>query len=859
MGGGKNEFANVKFEQFKQEIRLILNKSITDDDIIEMLAQHIIIKPVIDAIFEQYPFTKYNPVALAMTEMVESLDNEGMKKANAMLDAFYDSVKIRMRNIKTTAERQVVILELFEKFFKYAFPKQQEKLGIVYTPIEVVDFINQSVADILQKEFNTSIADKGVHILDPFTGTGTFITRLLQSGLIPDDKLIYKYNNEIHANEIVPLSYYVASMNIESTYYEITSDNNYRPNNITILTDTFEKHEVGNFEFKSQLMSNNKKIENVQNSDIRVIVGNPPYSARQKSVNDNNQNERYKELEQRITDTYVKESSATLKNSLFDSYIKAYRWASDVIGTSGIIGFVTNAGWINSTSADGMRKCFAQDFSSIYIYHLKGGSTTSGEQRQKEKDNIFGSGCKAPIAIVILVKNPRSKEQGKIYFDCVDDYLSREQKLQKLNKLKSIINTKLKLITPDGHNDWLNQRDNTYYNFIRLDGKDKLDTEYAIFKNYSSGLLSSRDAWVYNSNIDILTNKISSMINFYNAQVDAYKQGQEICYDKKLISWDRPQKKDVVKGKYADSFNKNYITTSLYRPFFKQNLYYNRYWNNCIYQNNELFPLKTHKDNLCICISGKGARTFSVLFTNKITDYQLLQNMQYFPRYLYQNGNKISAITDEAIAHFNEVYDSATIDADSIFYYIYGILHSKEYREKYANNLVKELPRIPRVASYELFKAFEDIGRKLADLHVNYESVPMYNGCIIEGLDEHNQAPSFKVAQLKWGKIKGKTGNAAKDKTTLIYNSYITIKNIPLEAQEYIVNQKSALDWIVDRYCVKTDKDSSIVNDCNDYALAKHNEKYIFELILRIITVSLESIKLINSLPNLQIHPKDAV
>lgn len=574
-------------------------------------------------------------------------------------------------------------------------------------------------------------------------------------------------------------------------------------------------------------------------------------------LNDDNQNEHYEELEKRLVDTYVANSNATLKGKLFDSYIKAYRWASDKIGNCGVIGFVTNAGWLEAASADGMRKCFADEFSAIYIYHLKGNARTSGEQRQKEKDNVFGQGSRAPIAIVILVKNPESKEKGKIYFDCVDDYLTRSEKLEQLLNLKSVLNANLKEIILDKHNDWLNQRDNSYDKFIRLDGKKT--EEVSIFKNFSLGVVTSRDMWTYQSNKNILQRNVENMINFYNQQVELYqKEKKEIDYDKKNMGWDRPQKRDVLNGKFAESFKDENIYLSMYRPFFKQHLYFDRYWNNCVYQMPQLFPLKSSK-NIVIAVSGKGAQNFSCLLSNYIPCLDYIDKTQCFPRYLYLDGQRYDGITENAIQHFKIAYkdNMESIDSDAIFYYIYGILHSFEYRNKYANNLVKALPRIPRVATYTDFKAFEDAGRKLADLHINYESVPKYNGCTIEGLDSNGTAPSFKVAQMKWAKIPGKTGNAAKDKTTLIYNAYLTIKNIPLEAQEYIVNKKSALDWLVERACVKVDKDTGIVNDFNDYADEIHNERYIFELVLRLITVSLETMKIVKSLPKLEIHPLD--
>ena len=873
-----NEASRKKFDEFSKELKNTLNGELSREEILDMLGQHIVTKPVMDALFSKFPFTEKNPLSKAMSTMLESLDKEGMKSATKLLEGFYNSVKLRAKNIKTSEGRQTVILELFDKFFKTAFPKLRDKLGIVYTPVPVVDFINNSVADILKKEFGTTIDAPDVHILDPFTGTGTFLTRLMQSGLIPKDKLNEKFKNDIHANEIVPLAYYVASMNLESTLHELVPNLEYEPNPVMIWTDTFADHDPKSF-FSTSLSENNARLAKTNELDIRVIIGNPPYSVGQDSQNDDNANEHYEKLDKRLTATYVSRTNSTLKGKLFDSYIRAYRWASDRIKDKGVIGFVTNAGWIESNSADGMRKCMAEEFNSIYIFHLKGNARTQGEQRRKEKDNIFGEGSRAPVAIVLLVKNPDDPEKGKIYFHAVDDYLTREEKLAQIGKAKSISQIKWQRIYPDKHGDWINQRDDSYSCFMRLDGKKT--EELSIFKNFSLGIVTSRDAWSYNSSCDTLAQNIANLINHYNAEVDRrLKEGEDFIpsSDPHYIKWDRPQKRDVLKGKYSQLFSKEKQYPSFYRPFNRQWLYFNRYWNNCVYQMSKLFPT-TSAENLAICVTGIGAKEFSCLIVNQIPCLDFVEKSQCFPRFIYNTTDnskkkepdlfksteensetaasgdfiKEDAITDEALEHFQEAYPENTISKDDLFYYIYGILHSPDYRTKYANNLSKELPRIPRVATFEQFKAFSEAGRKLADLHVNFEKQPRYSGVNIQ----MKPGASFHVTQMKWGKIKGKTGNAAKDKTRLIYNSDITIENIPLEAQENVVNKKSALDWIVERCCIKVDKDSGIVNDFNKYGEEMRDTTYPYDLFLKVITVSVETVKIVKNLPALEIHPLD--
>ncbi|WP_317383477.1 type ISP restriction/modification enzyme, partial [Anaerobiospirillum succiniciproducens] len=878
------------FDDFKNQMSAAINGHLTkdgiaddetatlsDDEFIDMLAQHIVIKPVLDELFKEHPFTEKNAIASSLTQMLETLQYFGMQVATNDLKNFYESVGYRMKNVKSLADRQAVIVDLFDRFFKVAFPKLQEKLGIVYTPIEVVDFINHSVNDILKKEFNTSLGDQGVHILDPFTGTGTFITRMmLDDTIIPRASLPYKYRNELHAFELVPLSYYVASINIESVYDELkpNSYEEYEANNVTVLTDTFATHDADVLPLMSSNIQRNASLrQKVDKLPLRVIIGNPPYSAGQSSGNDNNQNEHYPELESRIEETYVQRAGKiTLKNSLYDSYIKAFRWASDKIGESGVVAFVSNAGWIDSASANGLRKCLVDEFNSIYVYHLKGNARTSGEQRRKEKDNIFGVGTRTPIAITILVKNPSSSEHGLIKFGCVDDYLTREQKLEQLEQVRSISGVSFTEIKPDEHGDWIGQRKNDFSKFVPV--KDAGDSESFVFAISSNGIVTNRDAWSFNSSKHTLEENFKRCISFYNAQLqDAFRLGDKfvIQYDAKQIKFTRAVRNRLIsRSKSADDFNQEKVVNSLYRPFIKQFLYTDKFWVEVSGQLPKLFPYSGAK-NYAIGVSGTGSKEICCFATDVTPCYDTLEKSHWYPRYVFRKADALDqvngltvdehgyiredAIKPEAVEHFRAAYgaEGESIDADAVFYYFYGILHSRDYREAYSANLAKEAPRIPRVETYLEFKAFEEVGRYLFDLHVNYESVEPYDECTIEKADNVH----YRVDKLAYGKIKGKTGNAAKDKTCIVYNETLTIKNIPLEIQEYILNHKSALDWVVERCCVKQDKETGIVNDYNDYAAEVGDEKYIFNLILRVITVSLETVKIVNSLPKLKIHPLD--
>lgn len=632
-----------------------------------------------------------------------------------------------------------------------------------------------------------------------------------------------------------------------------------------IWTDTFANNKQSNI-FSTELGENNARLAALNRQDIRVIVGNPPYSVGQESANDDNQNDHYEELDARLAATYVQETTSSNKNKLYDSYIRAYRWASDRIGNQGVIGFVTNAGWLDTSSADGMRKCMTEEFNSIYIYHLKGNARTQGIQRQKEKDNVFGEGSRAPVAIVFLVKNPRSSDHGKIYFHAVDDYLTREEKLAALKRDRSIAYTPMNVIVPDAHGDWFNQRDGSFSHFMRMDGKKT--QESAIFKNFSLGVATGRDAWDYNFSIESLSNNIKKLINSYEIIRKEFEANKEYRFakDPTKISWNRTLEQKLNRN-IKIFFDCNSLFKYLYRPFIKENLYFNENLVAMKYQIPKLFPISETK-NLSICSSGVGSKEYSCLMVNHIPCLDFLEKTQCFPRWLPGEQSKTavddlfeaqnpmpSGFSPEALPHFQTAYPDESITEDDLFYYIYGILHSEDYRTRYANNLMKELPRIPRVATYEQFMAFVEAGQELARLHVHFEDVTPYAGVTIEYTKPGQ--PSFRVKQMRWGKIKGKTGNAAKDKSTLIYNDWITVKNIPLEAQEYVVNKKSALDWVVERACVSIDKASGIVNDFNDYAAEMGNERYPLDLFLKIITVSLETMKIVKTLPKLEIHPLD--
>lgn len=865
-----NTQEKAAFNAFAAELRDDLNDSISDGDIVEMLAQHLVTKPVFDALFKEYSFASHNPMSKAMQGVLDALHEHHLAKEADTLEKFYANVRQRAADIDNAQGKQKIIVELYDKFFRNAFPKMTERLGIVYTPVEVVDFILHSVNHLLQQEFGQTLGSKGVHIIDPFTGTGTFITRLIQSGLIKPEELPHKYKHEIHANELVLLAYYIAAINIEAAYHGEVFDE-YTPFEGICLTDTFQMYEKDDL-VDALLQDNSARRKRQKALDIRVIVGNPPYSVGQKSENDNNDNVEYPTLDARIRSTYAARSQAMLSKGLYDSYVRAIRWASDRIGDAGIIGFVTNAGFLEANTADGLRKCLADEFSSLYVFHLRGNQRTSGETSRKEGGKIFGSGSRAPIAISLLVKNPEALTHGQIRFHDIGDYLSREEKLEKIAGYASVAGIEQwQRVTPDEHGDWLKQRDNSFNAFIVLG--DKKSDAPKVFENFSLAVVTNRDAWACNSSNSSLASNMSRMIGFYNAELERFNAAHLgldtkirqtrvddfIDSDPTRISWTRALKHDLGKDR-SYAFEAECMVPSLYRPFTKQWLYFNRRFNEMVYQMPRIFP-HAEVENLAINTTSVNG-LFSVLITDILPSKFVGEDVvQWFPLYLYDEAAQASdgdlfaesgdgglrrrdAITDAGLSHFLASYPGEQISKEDLFYYVYGILHSPDYRERYADNLSKEIPRIPAVKKAADFWAFSKAGRALADLHLNYETVEPYP-LTIEAKGTLSNA-DYRVEKMKFAQ-KG-------DKSTVIYNHRITIKGIPEAAWDYVLNGKAALTWVMERQAVRTDKASGIVNDANDWAIETvGNPKYPLELFQRVVTVSLETQKIVASLPPLDI------
>jgi len=858
------------FDNFLAGLQKNINPSIVESQAVEMLAQHIITKPIFEALFEGYSFVKSNAVSTAMQGMLEALEGKSVAEESETLQKFYESVRKRAEGIDNAEGKQRIIIELYDKFFKTAFPKMVEQLGIVYTPVEVVDFIIHSVNDVLQKEFGRSISDENIHVLDPFTGTGTFITRLLQSGLIQSKDLERKYHNELHANEIVLLAYYIAAVNIENAFHDqLGEESDYEPFEGIVLTDTFQLGETVDSQklFSEMFPQNSARVERQKKAPLRVIMGNPPYSVGQRSENDNAKNQEYTKLVAKIAKTYVAESNSSMNKALYDAYIKAFRWSTDRLDpeNGGMIAFVSNGSWLDGNATSGFRKAIEKEFSSIWVFNLRGNQRTSGELSRKEGGKIFGSGSRTPITITLLVKKPKTKTQkATIHYHDIGDYLSREEKLDIIHKFHSINNADLKWkqLKPNEHGDWLNQRNDLFETFIEIGSKKKIKEQF--FTTNSNGVVTSRDAWVYNYSKAALKQNMENTVAFYNQQLRDFseessknsklKVEQFIDTDPKNISWSRALKQ-ALNGLKSRAFKEDAIVLGAYRPFMKQHFYFERDFNECVYQQPAFKPNKK-LENRIISVAGIGAsKGFSAFISDEIPNYHFLDTMNCFPLYYYEEREKNSpslfdaagdseyirrdGVSDFILERAKKVYGK-NVGKEDIFYYVYGILHSPDYRTAFANDLKKMLPRIPLVEDVRDFWKFSKAGRQLAELHIDYEEVPAHDGVEVSGAD----SGFYRVEKMRFPK--------KNQKDTIIYNSKIVISNIPVKAYEYVVNGKSAIEWIMERYQVKTDKKSGIKNDPNDWAEEVGNPRYILDLLLSIINVSVQTVEIVEGLPELK-------
>ncbi len=852
--------ARDTFNRYYALLQTAVYATLTEDDARVMLAQQRITAPIFDALFGDNTFTAHNPVSQALdhaTDLLAALDSADDRKT---LDRFYESVRLRVKGIDTADGKLEVIRTLYDTFFAAAFKTTAEKLGIVFTPIEVVDFILRSADGALQTYFGKRLSDKGVHILDPFTGTGTFIARLLQKdlGLIRDDDLYRKYTTELHANEIVLLSYYIAAVNIENVFHDRSDrKEKYAPFPGIVLGDTFRMRQVKPNDLLDDgaFHENSERLLTQNNAPISVIVGNPPYSigAKSDTANRTTANEAHPWLNERIAQTYAGDNATSSSlRSLYDAYIKAFRWASDVIENErgGLLCFVTNGGWLDSNAGAGFRKCIVQEFDEIYCYNLRGNCNTSGDVRKREGGGIFGEGSRTPITILLLVRLPEGQHHGNatIHYRDIGDYLSRDDKLHILDLNHSFFNPTWEetstILTPNEHGDWINQRNDAFVALTPLAPEKKfIDSAPSFFTTYSLGLTTNRDDWCYCfSNAQLITQMTRCTETYLEQLAQQQRHDDESC-----IHWTRALRNQFDRQKLPPPSMKcaEFVRPVLYRPFQKEHGYMHRFWNEDIRLLPSLFPTGKRGENVVIAMNGIGMdKAFGCLITDITPDLQLMPNGQCFPLYWYEEvdgdlyiGPKLvrhDGVSDWIAKEARKAYGTQ-VEKEAIFYYVYGYLHKQDYRETFAADLKKSLPRIPLVERYEDFRTISEIGRALAQLHLNYETLESYP------LEEVGDFADMRVTKMRFG------GKGGKDRTRLVVNGTLTLAGIPPEAFDYVVNGRSPLEWAVDRYQVRTDKASGIVNDPNLWA--PENPRYIPDLCKRLVTLSLESLRLIARLP----------
>ena len=841
-----NPLFRQAFKNFHQQCRASIDPNLTEAQVEEMLIQHLLTERIFRTVFDNPDFTNRNIIAQEIEKVIQILTRRSPSRSEFLrpLDPFYVAIEKTAATITDFSQKQAFLNTVYEQFFQGFSVDIADTHGIVYTPQPIVDFMVKSVEHVLKTEFGRSLSDMGVHIIDPFVGTGNFIVRLMQE--IQGWRLPQKYREELHCNEVMLLPYYIASLNIEHAYYERTG--NYEPFPHICFVDTFDTfglmdapHQTGEFTYFTP--ENTLRVEEQQEIPMFVVIGNPPYNASQDNENDNNKNRPHAGVDARVRDTFATDSNAQLKNKLYDPYIKAFRWAMDKLGDEGIVAFVTNNGFIDGKMFDGMRKHLSEEFDTLYILDL-GGNVRKG---QPGDANVFGIQVGVSINILVKSRQNGSGFPGRIRYNDETADMPKERTFAFLEENQHIGNLEWQELTPDKRQTWLTAALHTDFDtLIPIGSKSSKaiqgTAEGTLFKTYSLGVATNRDAWVYNFNRISLTENVQRLIKSYNAQTLEWvgtknKSGVNlddfVDSDPQKISWSEGLKRKLRSGQLAE-FAESKLRESLYRPFTKTNLFFDRVLNERVSISPSIFPIPdAEKENRVICVAGIGDRKgFGCLVANRISNLDLaFEKNQCFPFYTYNEDgtNPRENITDWALAQFRMHHQDHTITKWDIFHYTYGLLHHPDYRERYQENLKRDLPHIPFA---EDFWGFANAGARLADLHVNYELQPEYDK--LDPIETPGMQVDLFVERMKF----------SKDKTCLKYNDYLTLEGIPLEVFDYRLGNRSALEWVVDQYRVKVDKRSGIVNDPN----REEDPEYILRLIGQVITVSLETVETVNEL-----------
>ena len=839
---GTNREFTAAFAAFHEKCRQSINPNLSEAAVEEMLIQHLLTERIFRTVFSNSEFTRRNVIAREIETVITALMSHAFSREDFLrsLDPFYVAIERTAATIDDFSQKQSFLNTVYEQFFQGFSVEVADTHGVVYTPQPIVDFMVRSVAEILQNEFNRSLSDSGVHIIDPFVGTGNFIVWTMRE--IRPTALEDKYQSELHCNEVMLLPYYIASMNIEHEFYEATGD--YQPFEGICLVDTFDLAE--NRQLPLFALDNTRRVEAQKDTPMFVVIGNPPYNVGQVNENDNNKNRKYETMDKRVAETYAKDSKATLKNALADPYVKAIRWASDRIEEEGVVAFVTNNSFLDGVAFDGMRKHLADDFDAIYILNLSG-NVRKNPKLSGTTHNVFG--IQVGVSINFFIKRrDNTNSRAEIFYARVDELWRKEDKYRYLDSKEHYRNIEWKPIAPDRRYTWLTEGLHAEFEtFIPIGTQEakakQSEGRDVIFHRFSNGISTARDAWAYNFNRNTLTDNMNRLIGIYNAEVDRWKRRENrdtnvddfVIYDDAKIKWSSGLKQKLKSSQLA-GFTTTKIRRSLYRPFTKSHLYFDRMINDRVLVFPSIFPTPgTEAENRVICVAGIGDRKgFGCLMTNRIPSLDLaFEKNQCFPFYTYdENGrNRRENITDWALERFRAHYQDEAITKWDIFHYVYGLLHHPAYRERYQANLKRDLPHLPYTPD---FWNFVKAGQRLGEIHIGYEEVPEYPLHFIE----NREVPiDWRVEKMK----------LSKDKTQLVYNDFLTLDGIPAKAFNYRLGNRSALEWVIDQYRVKMDKRSGIVNDPNRADVPR----YIVKLIGKVVAVSLETVEIVEKLPDL--------
>lgn len=851
LGVAPNKKFQAAFADFATLCRTAINPGLRDEALEEMLVQHLLTARLFGSVFKNPDFVRRNVVAVEIEKVIDALASKHFNRAGFLqkLDRFYIALEAAAETLTDFSEKQKFLNTVYERFFQGFAVKVADTMGIVYTPPALVRFMLAGIRQILKRGFGQDLGSPGVHFLDPFTGTGNFLVHLIDE--LPTAALKKKYAGELWANEIMLLPYYIAALNLEHAYFERTGE--YEPFPGLCLVDTFEVSEPRDAEFEFMAPVNTERVNAQKKAPIRVILGNPPYNAWQHDENDRNQNRKYATLDRRLRDTYVGDSAATLRNSLGDPYIKALRWASDRIGEEGVVAFVTNGGYLDGIAADGVRKHLAADFDAIFLVDL-GGNVRKNPKLSGTTHNVFGIQVGVVIAFFVRkVQSKPRKRRAMIHYIAAGEDWNRTQKYAWLDKLCTRPEIKWKRLRPDARSTWLNAGESAgFQKFLSIGNKeakavDSLAAE-AIFRTFSRGVCTNNDGLVYDFTVERLALRAKKMVKAYHAELDRWhREGRPQNLDDWLeinpavLKWIRHTKRNLLRETEI-TFSPELIRPALYRPFTKRVFYAERVLSEDLYQFPAFFPISsTRPRNLAICVTDIGSeKPFMALISSLFTDLHVVgggASAQCFPLYTYaEDGtHRRDNVTDWALAQFRAKYAKfPKLSKKDIFHYVYAVLHHPAYREKYAANLRRELPRIPFAPD---FAAFAEAGEKLAVLHADYEDVKPAK---LARVFTPGEKLDWRVERMK----------LSKDGLSLAYNAWLTLDGLPPEVAEYRLGNRSALEWVIDQYRVERAKDNpeQILSDPN----RPDDEEYIVNLVGRVVAVSGQTVRLVASLPPLE-------